>query len=168
MKIASVFLLSASVVVLGGALCLSAPAAFAASDATPPAAAPAPMPSLDDAAKALTGKDDEAAQPTKPTACETYQPDAKSKLVGKWSLRQRDDGQDWSGPWDIEFHTDGTWSQIGGDGGFWCQSGKSIFFGFQDDPHTTYRGELGGDKADGTESWNGGGTGIFEIKRAKS
>ncbi len=162
MKIASVFVLSASI----AALCLSAPAAFAAPAKTPPAAAPAPMPSLDDAAKALNG--DDAPQPTKPTACDAYQPDAKSKLVGKWSLKQRDDGQDWSGPWDIEFRADGTWSQIGGDGGYWCQTGKSIFFGFQDDPHTTYRGELGGDKATGTESWNGGGTGIFEIKRAKS
>lgn len=157
MKIASVFVLSAAIAGFGAVMSVSAPAAFAASP--PPAAT---MPSLDEAAKTLNGE-----QPVKPTACEFYKPDAKSKLIGKWSLKQRDDGQDWSGPWDIEFRADGSWSQIEGEGGYWCQDGKSIFFGFESDPHTTYRGELSHDKATGTESWNGGGTGIFEITRLK-
>jgi|JI10StandDraft_1071094.scaffolds.fasta_scaffold339510_2 hypothetical protein len=152
MKFASVFVLSTALVTMG-----FAPAAFAASP--PPSAA---LPSLDEAAKTLTGE-----QPAKPTACEIYQFDAKSKLIGKWSLKQRDDGQDWSGPWDVEFRGDGTWSQVEAEGGYWCQDGKLIFFGFEADPHTTYRGELGNDKATGTESWNGGGTGIFEITRIK-
>lgn len=158
MKIASVFVLSAAIAAFG----LAAPSTFAASPA--PAA---PMPSLDDAAKALSAQPGDAPAPNKPTACDTYQFDAKSRLIGQWSLKQHDDGQDWSGPWDIEFRADGTWSQIGGEGGYWCQDEKSIFFGFEADPHTTYRGELSGDKATGTESWNGGGTGIFELSRIK-
>jgi hypothetical protein len=150
MKFASIFVLSAAI----AAMSLNA---FAASP--PPASA---MPSLDEAARTLSDE-----QPVKPTACEFYTPDPRSKLLGKWSLKQRDDGQDWAGPWDIEFRTDGTWSQIEGEGGYWCQDGKSVFFGFEADPHTTYRGELSDDKVTGTESWNGGGTGIFEILRIK-
>jgi hypothetical protein len=150
MNFASVFVLSAVIAVMGSATLAASP---------PPAAT---MPSLEDAAKTLSVE-----QPAKPTACEFYKFNAKSKLIGKWSLKQRDDGQDWSGPWDIEFRADGSWSQIEGEGGYWCQEGKSIFFGFEADPHTTYRGELSGDKATGTESWNGGGTGIFEITRIK-
>ena len=153
MKFASVFVLSAAII----AMDVFAPVAFAAS--------PAPvvsMPSLEEAEKTLIG-----APPVKPGACEIYAFDAKSKLIGKWSLKQRDDGHAWSGPWDIEFRDDGTWSQMEGEGGYWCQNGKSIFFSFETEPHTTYRGELGHDKAAGTESWNGGGTGIFEIARIK-
>jgi hypothetical protein len=153
MKLASIFVLSAAI----AAMSLAAPAAFAASPA--PAT---PMPTLDEAAKTLSPE-----PAAKPLACEIYQFDAKSKLIGQWSLKQRDDGQDWSGPWDIEFRNNGTWSQLNGDGGYWCQDEKSIFFSFETDPHTTYRGELSGDKATGTESWNGGGTGIFEISRLK-
>ena len=60
MKFASVFVLSTAIVAMG-----IAPAAFAASP--PPSA---PLPSLDEAAKTLTGE-----QPAKPTACEFYKAD---------------------------------------------------------------------------------------------
>ncbi len=130
-------------ILAGAALCFAS-AALAAEPAAPSAA---------------------ASEPVKPTACSTYTANSSSKAVGLWSLKQRDDGQDWSGPWDISFKPDGSWAQGDTSVGYWCQKDDMIFFGFSDDPHTTYRGLLGSASIQGVESWNGGGTGIFEATK---
>jgi hypothetical protein len=104
-----------------------------------------------------------------PTACSTYKPVADSKVIGKkWSLTQRDDGQDWAkSTWVLAFTADGKWSSDGAAAGSWCQTGDMIIFGFDDAPHTVYRGQVGASSASGIEAWDGAGTGIFEMTVVK-
>lgn len=103
-----------------------------------------------------------------PTACAVYKPAADSKLIGKsWLLTQRDDGGDWTHSWTLTFTADGKWTSDGKSVGQWCQSGDLVIFGFTDAPHTVYRGQLGVVTASGVESWDGAGTGIFEMTSAK-
>jgi hypothetical protein len=107
---------------------------------------------------------EKAADPN-PLACGVYEPQPNSPALAKWTLRQRDDGADWTGPWTIEFKADGTWTQDGAKAGSWCQNGDTIIFGFPNSVRTTYRGAVGVTSIQGVESWDGGGTGIFEATR---
>jgi hypothetical protein len=161
MRFAFSLMAAAAALALTSSAFAAAPEAPKPSPITPPSSLSVPDSS------ATLGASDESG-PAKPTACETYKPDPKSKAVGRWSLRQRDDGQDWAGPWDIELRANGSWTQASENAGFWCQDDKLIVFGFSEDPHTTYRGEIGlSGKFKGIESWNGGGTGIFEAEKRK-
>jgi hypothetical protein len=88
-------------------------------------------------------------------------------IVGSWSLRQRDDDTgEWTGPWVNEFRRDGTFLQAGSVVGRWCVIDNNVYlFGFDEDPHTTYRGTYTGSSFIGTEYWDGGNTGTFELRR---
>lgn len=110
-----------------------------------------------------------AAYADPPTACSTYKPIADSNVIGKrWTLTQRDDGQDWSkSTWVLVFTADGKWSSDGTPSGSWCQTADIIIFGFDEAPHTVYRGQVGASSVSGIESWDGAGTGIFEMTITK-
>jgi hypothetical protein len=108
---------------------------------------------------------DAGEQGSKPLACAAYGAPKTSAVLGSWTLRQRDDSADWQGPWTIDFKADGTWTQSDKFAGYWCQSGDTLIFGFASTPRTTYRGTLGAKSIQGIESWEGGGTGIFEATR---
>jgi hypothetical protein len=99
-----------------------------------------------------------------PLGCKVWTPLSSSNLIGKsWSLKQKDDGYDWTGPWILTFTPDGKWQQAGTTVGSWCQSGDTVIFSFSSSPNTAYRGQVSSMTVSGYESWDGAGTGIFEM-----
>jgi hypothetical protein len=103
-----------------------------------------------------------------PAACARGVVDPNASVVGgDWTLRQRDDdtGQ-WTGPWTNGFRRDGALLQAGNVVGRWCIIDDAILlFGFDEAPHTTYRGTLAPNVIRGIESWDGANMGEFEIIR---
>jgi hypothetical protein len=113
---------------------------------------------------AATGAARAAEENGGPLGCSVWTPISSSTLLGKnWSLRQRDDGQDWTGPWTVVFTSDGNWTSQGSAAGKWCQSGDVVIFSFTSSPHTAYRGTVSAVTVSGYESWDGAGTGTFEM-----
>jgi len=102
-----------------------------------------------------------------PAACQRGVVDSNSPVIGVWSLRQRDDDTgEWAGPWDQEFRWDGAFAQGGAVVGRWCIiDGGTLLFGFDGEPFTTYRARVTPNVITGTESWDAGHTGEFEMRR---
>lgn len=101
-----------------------------------------------------------------PTGCQGISVDRNSPVIGRWTLGQDDDGpQARAGGWTVAFKKDGTFVEDGEAGGSWCVVDGVLLFSFDEAPHTTYRGAVNARSIRGTESWDGGGTGVFDLQR---
>lgn len=102
-----------------------------------------------------------------PFACSRGVVDPASPVIGAWTLRQRDDDTGaWTGPWTQDFRRDGAYLQEGAIVGRWCIVDDTVLlFGFDSAPYTVYRATIAPTVMRGTESWDNGGTGEFELIR---
>lgn len=104
-----------------------------------------------------------------PIGCQhpTARSGGTAPILGTWSARELDDNStDWTGPFTFAFLENGTWTSDGDHAGSWCiRSDGILLFSFDDAPHTAFRAQVNARRLTGYESWDNGGTGLFEAQR---